>query len=114
MPKQAGNNHPTSIPTGVFKTKDGYFNIAVAGGTIWERFCNTIGHPEWITSAIALVLSLGLVQIAQADPQPRADQLAFRAIYKELVETDTTHSAGDCTLASQRARSGRRCGRSRL
>ncbi|MFL4969773.1 MAG: CaiB/BaiF CoA transferase family protein, partial [Xanthobacteraceae bacterium] len=26
--KQAGNNHPTSIPTGVFKTSDGYINIA--------------------------------------------------------------------------------------
>ncbi len=31
IPKQAGNNHPTSIPTGVFKTADGYMNIAVAG-----------------------------------------------------------------------------------
>ena len=48
--KQAGNNHPTSIPTGVFKTKDGYLNIAVAGAVIWERFCGAIGRPEWITS----------------------------------------------------------------
>ncbi len=30
--KQAGNNHPTSIPTGVFKTTDGHINIAAAGG----------------------------------------------------------------------------------
>ena len=37
--KQAGNNHPTSIPTGVFKTKDGYVNIAATGQKIWERFC---------------------------------------------------------------------------
>ena len=29
--KQAGNNHPTSIPTGVFKTKDGHINIASTG-----------------------------------------------------------------------------------
>jgi formyl-CoA transferase len=28
---QAGNDHPTSIPTGVFKTSDGHINIAVAG-----------------------------------------------------------------------------------
>src|SRR5665213_4111473 len=48
--KQAGNNHPTSIPTGVFKTKDGYLNIAVAGAVIWERFCNAVGYPEWIAS----------------------------------------------------------------
>jgi crotonobetainyl-CoA:carnitine CoA-transferase CaiB-like acyl-CoA transferase len=46
--KQAGNNHPTSIPTGVFKTKDGYINIASAGQKIWERFCNALGTPEWI------------------------------------------------------------------
>jgi crotonobetainyl-CoA:carnitine CoA-transferase CaiB-like acyl-CoA transferase len=48
--KQAGNNHPTSIPTGVFKTKDGYLNIAVTGTVIWERFCNAVDHPEWITA----------------------------------------------------------------
>jgi formyl-CoA transferase len=28
VPKQAGNNHPTSIPTGVYKTRDGYMNLA--------------------------------------------------------------------------------------
>ena len=50
VPKQAGNNHPTSIPTGVFKTKDGYLNIAVTGTVIWERFCNAVGHPEWIAN----------------------------------------------------------------
>ena len=46
--KQAGNNHPTSIPTGVFKTKDGYINIASAGQKIWERFCHALGAPDWI------------------------------------------------------------------
>jgi crotonobetainyl-CoA:carnitine CoA-transferase CaiB-like acyl-CoA transferase len=40
--KQAGNNHPTSIPTGVFKTKDGHINIAATGQRIWERFCEAI------------------------------------------------------------------------
>jgi crotonobetainyl-CoA:carnitine CoA-transferase CaiB-like acyl-CoA transferase len=49
VPKQAGNNHPTSIPTGVFKTSDGYLNLAVTGTVIWERFCNAVGHAEWIT-----------------------------------------------------------------
>src|SRR5260221_6171509 len=42
VPKQAGNNHPTSIPTGVFKTSDGHINIAVAGQAIWERFCDAV------------------------------------------------------------------------
>ncbi len=48
VPKQAGNNHPTSIPTGVFKTSDGYINIAAAGQVIWERFCRAVGAPELI------------------------------------------------------------------
>jgi formyl-CoA transferase len=49
VPKQAGNNHPTSIPTGVFKTSDGYINIATTGGKIWERCAQAIGAPEMIT-----------------------------------------------------------------
>jgi crotonobetainyl-CoA:carnitine CoA-transferase CaiB-like acyl-CoA transferase len=44
--KQAGNNHPTSIPTGVFKTSDGYMNIAVSGEKIWTRFCAVIGRED--------------------------------------------------------------------
>jgi formyl-CoA transferase len=43
VPQQAGNDHPTSIPTGVFKTTDGHINIATTGGAIWERFCKAIG-----------------------------------------------------------------------
>ena len=48
IPQQAGNFHPTSIPTGVYRTKDGHINIAVFGGKIWERFCEALGAPEWI------------------------------------------------------------------
>jgi crotonobetainyl-CoA:carnitine CoA-transferase CaiB-like acyl-CoA transferase len=44
--KQAGNDHPTSIPTGVFKTSDGYINIATTGGRIWHRFAEAIGAPD--------------------------------------------------------------------
>ena len=48
VPGQAGNFHPTSIPTGVYRTKDGHINIAVFGTKIWERFCHALGAPEWI------------------------------------------------------------------
>lgn len=48
VPAQAGNNHPTSIPTGVFKTADGHLNLAVTGQAIWERFCNALNRPDWI------------------------------------------------------------------
>ena len=46
VPPQAGNNHPTSIPTGVFRTADGHINIASAGEAIWQRLCKAIEAPE--------------------------------------------------------------------
>ena len=49
VPGQAGNNHPTSIPTGVFKTKDGYINIAASGGHIYKRFAAAINAPELVS-----------------------------------------------------------------
>ena len=57
VPPQAGNNHPTSIPTGVFRTRDGHINIAAAGGAIWQRLCQAIGaedlaeNPDYATGA---------------------------------------------------------------
>ena len=47
MPGQAGNDHPTNIPTGVFPTSDGHINIAVAGSVMFERCCDALEHPEW-------------------------------------------------------------------
>ncbi|WP_425990488.1 CaiB/BaiF CoA transferase family protein [Afipia sp. DC4300-2b1] len=49
IPQQAGNNHPTSIPTGVFKTSDSFINIATTGGRIWERFAQAIDAPDLLT-----------------------------------------------------------------
>jgi formyl-CoA transferase len=43
---QAGNNHPTGAPTGVFRTTDGYVNVAPTP-VMWKRFCKAIGHEEW-------------------------------------------------------------------
>src|SRR5262245_32086700 len=45
--KQAGNDHPTGIPTGVFPSSDGHFNIAAASSRVFGRFCDAIGKPEW-------------------------------------------------------------------
>lgn len=44
---QAGNDHPTGIPTGVFPTADGHINVAASSGRLWTRLCEAIGHPEW-------------------------------------------------------------------
>jgi len=46
---QAGNNHPTGIPTGVFATADGHINIAATGAAIYERFSEVMQRPDWLT-----------------------------------------------------------------
>lgn len=52
---------------------------------------------------IAVVIAVGVSQSrAQTVPAPRPDQTAFRGLYEELIETNTTLSEGSCTLASER------------
>ncbi len=45
---QAGNDHPTGIPTGVFPTSDGHINIAASSARVFARFCEAIGRPDWL------------------------------------------------------------------
>jgi acetylornithine deacetylase/succinyl-diaminopimelate desuccinylase-like protein len=54
------------------------------------------------TNLAALCLAALLAGTTQAAEQPRPDQLAFRDLFHELVETNTTLSSGDCTLAAER------------
>jgi crotonobetainyl-CoA:carnitine CoA-transferase CaiB-like acyl-CoA transferase len=44
---QAGNDHPTSIPTGVFPTADRPITLAASSPRMWDRFCDALGRPEW-------------------------------------------------------------------
>jgi len=46
VPKQAGNNHPKNVPTGVFRTKDGHMNIAGSSAEMFRRLCGALGSPE--------------------------------------------------------------------
>ena len=48
VPPQAGNEHPTTIPTGVYETSDGYINIATTGQVMWRKLCETLGVREII------------------------------------------------------------------
>ena len=59
-------------------------------------------HRSRSASFAAAPVALLIVASAYARADaPTADQLAFRAIYQELVETNTTLSVGDCTVAAQ-------------
>jgi acetylornithine deacetylase/succinyl-diaminopimelate desuccinylase-like protein len=53
-----------------------------------------------LTSAMAVAASPATA--AAPAGVPRADQLAFRSIYRELIETNTSHSTGSCTLAAEK------------
>jgi formyl-CoA transferase len=43
---QQGNDHPTSMPTSAYKTKDGYMNVAASGTTMWKRLCQVLERPD--------------------------------------------------------------------
>src|SRR5258706_16432055 len=52
IPEQAGNNHPTGSPTGVFPTRDWHLNLPPTP-PMWRRFCEALGpsdlieHPDY-------------------------------------------------------------------
>jgi len=50
VPQQHGNEHPLTVPTGVFATKDGYLNMAAIGQTMWTRLCEALGMPELVNA----------------------------------------------------------------
>lgn len=58
VPGQAGNDHPTSMPTSVYPCADGYINIAASGNAIYARLCTALGaaslieHGDFATSAL--------------------------------------------------------------
>lgn len=46
VPGRTGNDHPTSMPTSAYRTKDGYINIGAGGDKMWRALCEAIGHPS--------------------------------------------------------------------
>ncbi|MCD0504259.1 CaiB/BaiF CoA transferase family protein [Bordetella petrii] len=46
IPGQSGNDHPTSAPTGVYPTADGFINIAAMGSGMFARLCDVLEMPE--------------------------------------------------------------------
>jgi crotonobetainyl-CoA:carnitine CoA-transferase CaiB-like acyl-CoA transferase len=48
VPLQAGNDHPTSMPTSVYQTADGHINIAASGDGNWQRLCKAIARDDML------------------------------------------------------------------
>jgi formyl-CoA transferase len=78
---QAGNDHPTGIPTGVFPASDGLINIAASSGRQWERFCEAMQRPDWL---------------ARPDWQTQKGRSADRAaVNAAIAEVTRTRRAAD-------------------
>lgn len=75
IPGQSGNDHPTSSPTGVFKTSDGYINIAAMGTEMYVRLVTVLGVPEMASDPRYQTLQLR----AKNRPQLNADIAAVTA-----------------------------------
>ncbi len=79
VPGQAGNDHPTTTPTGLFDTADGIVNLAGGGQEMWNR----------------IVAVLGLDEAAQ-DPDVATDKLRLQhraktnAMLQAVLSTNTT------------------------
>ncbi len=47
VPKQTGNSHPTTVPTSMFRTRDGHINLAATSDNLFRRLCKGLGIAEW-------------------------------------------------------------------
>ena len=50
VPPQVGNDHPTSMPTSAYKTKDGHINVAASGEGMWVNLCKAIEREDMLAS----------------------------------------------------------------
>ncbi|MBK1657456.1 CaiB/BaiF CoA transferase family protein [Paracraurococcus ruber] len=81
VPQQAGNDHPTTVPTGLFRTRDGLMNLAGGGQEMWRRIVETLGIEEQAQDP------------AFATDKTRAQNRArTNALLQSVLETDTSAS----------------------
>ncbi len=79
VPQQAGNDHPTSIPTGVFPTSDGHINIAASSEVIFARLCTALG-----------LLDLPGDEHYSTGPARSANRAALNERIAEVTRTDSS------------------------
>jgi crotonobetainyl-CoA:carnitine CoA-transferase CaiB-like acyl-CoA transferase len=48
VPQPSGNEHPLTVPTGVFETLDGHINLAAIGNTMFKRLCHALEVPHLV------------------------------------------------------------------
>lgn len=79
VPGQAGNDHPTTVPTGLFRTRDGIVNLAAGGQEMWRRIVETLGLGEQAQDPAFAT-----------DKSRAANRAKTNALLQSVLETDTT------------------------
>lgn len=88
-PGQAGNDHPTATPMGVYPTADGAMNIAATGDRMWRAFCEVIGRPDLPEDP------------RYATPRDRlANRPALNGLIREITTTRTAAAWTEALLAA--------------
>ncbi len=80
-PPQEGNDHPTLGPMGMYKTRDGYINLAASGGRLWEAFCHELGVDSWLEDPRFSTVS-----------SRRTNKTELNQLIEELLDGDTSEN----------------------
>lgn len=78
---QSGNDHPTSSPTGVFPTANGYMNIAAMGNKMFAHLCTVIGADELMSDE-----RYATVPLRAANRKPLSEAIANHTRLKPTEE----------------------------
>ncbi len=46
-PRRLGNAHPSIVPYETFRARDGWVIVAVGSESLWTKFCEALGRPDW-------------------------------------------------------------------
>ena len=73
------HDHPTLGPMGMYKTRDGYINLAASGGRLWEAFCHELGVDSWLEDPRFSTVS-----------SRRTNKTELNQLIEELLDGDTS------------------------
>jgi crotonobetainyl-CoA:carnitine CoA-transferase CaiB-like acyl-CoA transferase len=84
VPQREGNAHPTQIPMGTFRAKDGLVNIGASTARMWPAFCNALGGEAMLRNPLYQTMPSRIQHRAQLDADVNA--LTEKFSVAELVE----------------------------
>jgi crotonobetainyl-CoA:carnitine CoA-transferase CaiB-like acyl-CoA transferase len=84
VPQKEGNAHPTQIPMGTFRAKDGLVNIGASTARMWPAFCKALGGDAMLVNPLYQTMPSRIQHRAQLDADVTA--LTEQFSVQELVQ----------------------------